>query len=287
MIIQVHRTFFRQCLRNLCLAFLLAISTPAFSSAEDANCGLLARTYSRSLELLGVETAQEHQRLEAFGINRSTTALLGEGRQGATYVGIAPEAITLSNGRVIQKGEAVVVKAPKSSLLRKNNLIEREYSFYERLGNSGEGFVGSAMHGPFLVQEYFPKAITLKKFLEELSDYRSQLQFSPTLKADFMRQLSAAGEALKEKGVVHGDLDPSNILVIAEGDRYILKVIDFGSAALVGDYPQYLFGLIAERTCHAEIASPNVQRNGPASVADDAWALNVVSKILDSYAPRY
>ena len=71
--------------------------------------------------------------------------------------------------------------------------------------------------------------------------------------------------ALHEKGVLHGDIKPSNIGFTAEGSP---KLLDFGmahavdDAALVGGTLPYL--------------SPEVLAGRPAEEADDVWSLCVV-----------
>ena len=88
---------------------------------------------------------------------------------------------------------------------------------------------------------------------------------APAQAVSVVARLADALAALHEKGVLHGDVKPSNIGFTAEGAP---KLLDFGlahavdDAALVGGTLPYL--------------SPEVLAGHPAEEADDVWSLCVV-----------
>ena len=88
---------------------------------------------------------------------------------------------------------------------------------------------------------------------------------APVQAVSVVARLADALAALHEKGVLHGDIKPSNIGFTAEGAP---KLLDFGlahavdDAALVGGTLPYL--------------SPEVLNGRPAEEADDVWSLCVV-----------
>ena len=88
---------------------------------------------------------------------------------------------------------------------------------------------------------------------------------APAEAVSVVARLADALAALHEKGVLHGDIKPSNIGFTAEGAP---KLLDFGlahavdDAALVGGTLPYL--------------SPEVLTGRPAEAADDVWSLSVV-----------
>ena len=88
---------------------------------------------------------------------------------------------------------------------------------------------------------------------------------APAQAVSVVARLADALAALHEKGVLHGDIKPSNIGFTAEGAP---KLLDFGlahavdDAVLVGGTLPYL--------------SPEVLAGRPAEEADDVWSLCVV-----------
>ncbi len=76
---------------------------------------------------------------------------------------------------------------------------------------------------PYLVMDYFPGG-SLEAFVREQG---------PLVPADLValaRQIAGAIQASHAQGVLHRDLKPENVLVRKEGERWQVKVIDFGLA---------------------------------------------------------
>jgi serine/threonine-protein kinase len=79
-------------------------------------------------------------------------------------------------------------------------------------------------------------------------------------------QVASAAAALHDAGVIHCDLKPDNIFVLAGGDR--VKVIDFGVSRLVGDVPCDDGAIAGTPWCMA----PEQWRGNP-TPASDVYAL--------------
>jgi len=79
---------------------------------------------------------------------------------------------------------------------------------------------------PFFVMELV-KGVPLNEFCEQ-----SQLSLPQRLL--LMKQVCAAGQHAHQKGVVHRDLKPGNVLVSDEGGKLPVKIIDFGLAKAMG-----------------------------------------------------
>ncbi len=90
-----------------------------------------------------------------------------------------------------------------------------------------------------------------------------------TAHSDMTEFLGAAAElaqtiaALHEKGIIHGDIKPANVLV--DVDAHI-TLLDFGCATIADDAPQGFRGTPG-------FAAPEVLRGQPATVATDAYGL--------------
>jgi formylglycine-generating enzyme required for sulfatase activity len=76
---------------------------------------------------------------------------------------------------------------------------------------------------PYLVMDYFPGGT-----LEEFVSRRGTLA-PPDLIA-VASAIAAAMQAAHARGILHRDLKPANVLVRKEGERWLVKVIDFGLA---------------------------------------------------------
>ena len=76
---------------------------------------------------------------------------------------------------------------------------------------------------PYLVMDYFPGGA-----LEEFVSRHGPL--SPPGLTAVAVAIASAMQAAHAKGILHRDLKPANVLVRKEGDRWFVKVIDFGLA---------------------------------------------------------
>ena len=110
---------------------------------------------------------------------------------------------------------------------------------------------------PFLVVEFLGGGT--------LEDRLRDGPIAPALAVSVVARLADALAALHEKGVLHGDVKPSNIGFTTEGSP---KLLDFGLAHAVDD-AAILGGTLP-------YLSPEVLAGRPAEEADDVWSLCVV-----------
>jgi serine/threonine protein kinase len=122
---------------------------------------------------------------------------------------------------------------------------------------------------PFLVMEHV-KGRPLSKVI------RGRRSMSVTTALDFARQIVAAVAHAHDRGVIHGDLKSSNIMVGPDGR---ITILDFGLARRAGGAAKEI------ETTHAATSgasgtvpymAPEIIRGQQATVQSDIWALGVL-----------
>ncbi|MBK9030960.1 MAG: protein kinase [Myxococcales bacterium] len=109
----------------------------------------------------------------------------------------------------------------------------------------------------------------------------------PLIRAcEYLRQIADALEHIHQRGVVHGDLKPENMMVVTETHdgrrRAVVKLLDFGLARRIGrsDRDEPLSGT-------PPYLAPERITGGPATVAADVYALGAVAFELLTGAPPF
>jgi serine/threonine protein kinase len=129
------------------------------------------------------------------------------------------------------------------------------------------GFVQRVGMEPYLVT-LFEKGGNLQTFIERTGPV------SPSVAAGILRQILLALDVAHQRGVVHRDLKPDNVLLREEadvGDMPRVRLTDFGIAKIDG-------GLSSQLTQHGsfvgtpEYAAPEQFRGKPATAATDVFA---------------
>jgi serine/threonine protein kinase len=106
----------------------------------------------------------------------------------------------------------------------------------------------------------------------------------------FARQLASALQVAHDAGVIHRDLKPDNVFVVADpdvvgGER--VKLLDFGIAKVLGDDEPASGALQTKvRALTPEYAAPEQLRGEPVSTSTDVYALGVLlSELLTGMRP--
>ena len=121
--------------------------------------------------------------------------------------------------------------------------------------------VGSENGMYFIVMEYV-EGITLKTYIEK----KGQLNFKEAISIAI--QVGRGIEAAHQKGIIHRDIKPQNIIISTEGK---VKVTDFGIARAA-----------SSNTIHADVmgsvhySSPEQARNGFVDGKSDIYSLGIV-----------
>lgn len=126
---------------------------------------------------------------------------------------------------------------------------------------------------PWAVQEYIPGR-TLKELIEERG------AFPPGEAADLLDQIASALGHLHERGLVHLDVKPQNLLVTPEGE---VKLIDFGLAQTAGATQELIGGTTFGTAAYL---APEQASGEAVDAATDVYALGcVVYELLTGHPP--
>jgi serine/threonine-protein kinase len=117
--------------------------------------------------------------------------------------------------------------------------------------------------------------------LLEGTDLRSMLnergRFSPAEVLEILEPVCSALQAAHEQGIVHRDLKASNILIMSQGDRRIVKLLDFGIAKLMHpDAAEAGLTVVGTRLGTSYTMAPEQIRGDAVDPRTDIYALGVV-----------
>jgi hypothetical protein len=112
-------------------------------------------------------------------------------------------------------------------------------------------------------------------------DLRSTLQehgrFSPSEVLDILDPVCSALQAAHDQGIVHRDLKASNILITTQGDRRMVKLLDFGIAKLMHpDAADAGLTVVGTRLGTSYTMAPEQIRGDSVDPRTDIYALGVV-----------
>jgi serine/threonine-protein kinase len=125
---------------------------------------------------------------------------------------------------------------------------------------------------PFLVMEHV-KGIPLSKVI------RSRRSVSVTTALDFARQMASAVAHAHDRGVIHGDLKSSNVMVGPDGH---VTILDFGLAVrrtegkADGEFDSTRPSPSSTAAGTVPYMAPEIICGEPSSVQSDIWALGVL-----------
>ncbi|MBZ4415417.1 serine/threonine-protein kinase [Myxococcus sp. RHSTA-1-4] len=122
---------------------------------------------------------------------------------------------------------------------------------------------------------YYVMELLTGRTLSQVVQERGRLTSSRALA--YLEPVCAALEAAHRAGVVHRDLKASNVLVMEEGERPRVKLLDFGIAKLLhAESSQEGLTIAGQRLGTAHAMAPEQFRGGPIGPHTDIYALGVL-----------
>ncbi|KAI1785626.1 kinase-like protein [Ganoderma leucocontextum] len=107
----------------------------------------------------------------------------------------------------------------------------------------------------------------------------------------YCRELISAVSALRDLGIVHGDIKPSNVLIDTHGRAVLSDFGNAGDASVCADGYEFWKRYVPSGTppyMAPEVAAANVEEKGYYSASADVWSLGLVFlEIFGRYAGAY
>jgi eukaryotic-like serine/threonine-protein kinase len=243
--------------------------------AADALVAAGGFMHASALDLQAQQFAHELQatRVGQFFGRYKLISLIGEGGMGEVYLAEDNEI-----------GRRVAVKLVKSGMKAKI-LLRRFHTERQILADLQHPNIARLLDGgttddglPYLVMEYVKG--------QPIDQYADEHKLSTTARLELFRAVCSALSYAHQHLVIHRDVKPSNILVIADGTP---KLLDFGIAKLLD--PTRLEGSPHATATNVlamtpEYASPEQVKGESVTTASDVYSLGVLLyELLTGHRP--
>jgi serine/threonine protein kinase len=148
--------------------------------------------------------------------------VLGQGGFGEVFLGVQHDPVERQAAIKVLRGPASTARINERFANERRVLAALDHPNIARILDAGEGPDGR----PWIAMEYAPGL--------PITRYCDQNRLTVDDRVDLMATVAEAVDFAHEKGVVHRDLTPSNVLVSVDGGQHVPKVIDFGIAKVLG-----------------------------------------------------
>jgi serine/threonine protein kinase/Tfp pilus assembly protein PilF len=225
-------------------------------AAFDADSGESEVAFASASDQFGAYTIERHVDGSAWE--------LGRGAMGVTYRAIdkvldRPVALKIINtnlgSRSAEARERFMREARAAAALRHPNVATvYQFGVREQIG-----------------QFFYAMELVEGETLEERVRRRGPLDVVTTV--DVALQVTAALGAAEERGLVHRDLKPGNLMLVGDSRSTTVKVIDFGVAKAVTDKTNPMALTHGGFVGTPAFASPEQFTNAPVDVRSDIYSL--------------
>jgi serine/threonine-protein kinase len=191
--------------------------------------------------------------------------IIGEGGMGLVYEAIHVRlqqrvAIKLLQPRVLNLPEVVARferEARAACRLKSRNSV--------RILDVDHTTAGLA----YMVMEYLEG----RDLSEELE---ARVRLRPAEAVDFILQACSAMSEAHASGVIHRDLKPSNLFLVPEGDRVVVKVLDFGISKITSETDAQVTSTFATMGTPLYMSPEQIRSTKNVDARTDIWALGVI-----------
>ncbi|MDY7232779.1 serine/threonine-protein kinase [Hyalangium rubrum] len=122
---------------------------------------------------------------------------------------------------------------------------------------------------------YYVMELLEGRTLSQLVQERGRMSAERALA--YLEPVCGALDAAHRAGIVHRDLKASNVMVVEDGEKPRLKLLDFGIAKIIQPDPEQAgLTLAGQRLGTAYAMAPEQLRGGPIHPATDVYALGVL-----------
>ncbi len=230
----------------------------------DEPAGLIDQMPSRFVEELVNSRAERHFEGRRFGAWR-VGRLLGRGGMGDVYLGERADGAFRMQVAVKVLKNALPADADISRFERERHILASlEHVNLAKIIDGGVTDEGV----PYFVMEFVSGV--------PLDDYCEQTSATLAQRIGLLRTVCQVVHYVNQRGVVHRDLKPRNILVTPDG---VVKLLDFGIATRLGDDAAAVaheHTATSLRSMTLLYSSPEQVRGDPVGPTSDVYALGVV-----------
>ena len=286
-------------LASAVIARLAYLAELDLAAAHPSSAVVPVRSGDREADVVITVRPGDALRADLMVMSRGREREQKRDRSAATPTGIHP-GDTVGNYQIVEflgeGGMGTVYRVEHTVLGRQYALKALRARVVERDEDAAENFVREArtaarVHHPNIVDVfdfgYLPdgRPYFVMELLEgeSLAARVARGALPPAEVVTIARQLATALAAAHDRGVIHADVTPSNVLVL-EGSEIHVKLVDFGLAKLAGEglrdeNPEFVLGTPA-------YISPEQLRGLAASDRSDQYGLGaVVFELLVGHPP--
>lgn len=185
---------------------------------------------------------------------------------------VATDIIGRGSHAIVYKGVHRALDMPVAIKMMRHHMV-MDYGFLDCFRNEAK-IIAGMNHENILkvhdIEERYKTVFIIMEYLdgESLSSMLKRLKAMPSaIAADYLFQICSGLQYAHEKGIIHRDINPINIMVQR---GHLIKILDFGMACHLGTEDDIMGGAFAYQ-------APELFDGEPASPQSDIYALGITA----------